>query len=586
MQPAMIPFHIREKLLQLEPGFEPGWQSVLESVFSEQDSAIQDMLNQQFLKTKEIVWDREDNSFSYSFTTALNILKHCVNNTELQLLADQLNQDLEAMKLSSDAMAVASCLEQGVAAIRQLQMKEDQSGWREKNLLLKTYLIQAAQIVHTMTIVPPTGQRELTEDQIRHFIVDVFLRYQLPVPSLKPQFKEIQELKKHPFFRYSLNRKQELKPVELIRSADYIFVIAPSTDIEQNPYSISRFLRETDRTKGMECCVLVLDLEKSLENDYMERFQSLLQTLPESVAKLSPKAFEQIQQMNEICEQTIFPLLTESVHLEEKSSDVFVQQHLKELENTLTEKLLIPLADQLKENIFSAEEAAVLYWNLNRLFTEMYAYYRVFCAQPALKSSQGIKAFEYKFVSLVRLLQKRRAQIFSVATASEWQNAHSESTGPVQGMIQIMNICLPEYRELKIRLNKLRRELSEARNSLFKRMIKSDQYEKDIQQISEEMQLLKRQIFTDIRRLLEATRHNMIHLETESMLSFTETARHFAFPCGENGLSRLPVVIKLPESFLDFDVEVFNAKFNYELNFSEGSKVEKEIQNQSDSIMS
>ena len=68
--------------------------------------------------------------------------------------------------------------------------------------------------------------------------------------------------------------------------------------------------------------------------------------------------------------------------------------------------------------------------------------------------------------------------------------------------------------------------------------------------------------------------NSSVFLEFESLQSFQKVERHYAFPCGDNGLTRLPVLIHLPETYDDFDVENFNASMSLDMNFSAGSRLQ------------
>lgn len=65
-------------------------------------------------------------------------------------------------------------------------------------------------------------------------------------------------------------------------------------------------------------------------------------------------------------------------------------------------------------------------------------------------------------------------------------------------------------------------------------------------------------------------------MEFESFVQTDAIDRHYAFPCGDNDLTRLPTLIHLPASYEEFEIEDFNASMSLDLNFSAGVKVEQE----------
>ena len=65
-------------------------------------------------------------------------------------------------------------------------------------------------------------------------------------------------------------------------------------------------------------------------------------------------------------------------------------------------------------------------------------------------------------------------------------------------------------------------------------------------------------------------------LEFDTLQNFQEASRHYAFPGGDNGIARLPILIQLPATYDTFDIEQFNASVSLDLNFSAGSRVQSE----------
>ena len=53
-----------------------------------------------------------------------------------------------------------------------------------------------------------------------------------------------------------------------------------------------------------------------------------------------------------------------------------------------------------------------------------------------------------------------------------------------------------------------------------------------------------------------------VFIEFESLTSLSELERHYAFPNGDNGLMRLPLLMKIPENLIDFDIETFSLLLN------------------------
>ena len=84
---------------------------------------------------------------------------------------------------------------------------------------------------------------------------------------------------------------------------------------------------------------------------------------------------------------------------------------------------------------------------------------------------------------------------------------------------------------------------------------------------------MKKQVYLDIVAVPKSLPKYSVFIEFESLTSMNEFERHYAFPNGDNGLARLPVLMKLPENLGDFDFEEFNASIlRYDVRFSSATK--------------
>ena len=121
-----------------------------------------------------------------------------------------------------------------------------------------------------------------------------------------------------------------------------------------------------------------------------------------------------------------------------------------------------------------------------------------------------------------------------------------------QAVLDIQNTIsenVQQYRDLKKYINTLQRQkVDEEKKSVFKKLWRKNNFD-------------------------EAIETALNQLEFESLQHLQQVDRHYAFPSGDNGLTRLPVLIHLPETYDDFDVENFNASMSLDMNFSAGSRI-------------
>lgn len=577
MQENAIPYQIRARLLQLEPSLDSDWHLVILDVIQNADLQLCDDIDNQILKPKEIHWNRLANTFEYKANTSLAILRHRLTHPKMGEFARTLSESLESLKQLSDSLKIADYLENAIEQINQIQVDEDFVLQREKILIHRTFLLNAAKIIRRIKIEEPQGLRNLTEAEIKGFIVEVYIKQQLLDYWYKPLLAKDSKLNKLPIFRYLILREQKVRHFHIVKTSSFLYLVAPVMNAEHNPYSIRRFLIEEQGALPDQIFLngIVLDLSQVDEIEYIESLKHLIKRMVTIQSQIHLDVIDVVHQLDEIYEEKLIPLLIEPIRFVAKNVDVVAQMHLKKFENLLTGEFFALMHVAVKKHLSHIEEFDYLYLHAHRLLSELLAYYREFKAQPSLVFNHYVQLFEYKIFAYLKLLEKRKQECFVPLNENDWNFMHERSMQPVKAIQSIFARNLVDYRELKMFINKAKREQAIKSTSLIKRMMRSDQAENDLLDAQKSTIELKRSIFMKILEIPRSYSSASVFIEFESMHNFTDTQRHYAFPCGDNGLTRLPVLLGVPETYTEFDVEEFNALIQFDLNFSASSRAEK-----------
>lgn len=578
MQENAIPYQIRAKLLQLEPSLDLDWHISLLEILQDADPQLSDDIDEQILKPKEIHWNRIAQTFEYRANTSLAILRHKLLNERMATIAKKLSDSLDNFKDISDCLQIADFLENAIAQINQIPVEEDFVLQREKALIHRTFLLNAAKIIRRMTLTIPKGIRHLTEEQVKGFILEVYIKQQLLDYWFKPLLPKSSPLKKEMVFKYLILREQKVRHFHILKTSEFVYLIAPVMQIEQNPYSIRRFLVEEKGGLPDQIFLngIAVDMSQSIEVDYIEYLKQMLKKMVTIQSQIHLDVIDVVNQLEEIHEEKIIPLLIEPVKFVAKSVDVVAQIHLKKIEDVLVGEFFALMHVASKKHLSHIEEFDYLYLNAHRMLSEILAYYREFKSQPYLVFSTHVQKFEYKLFAYVRLLEKRKHENFVPLNDYEWGVMHDRSLKPMKELQEAITQNLLDYREINIYISRLKREVTKKTDSLMKRMLKSDQGERDIAEAQKASVELKRRIFMNVLEIPRKNPNTTVFIEFESIHDFTEKMqRHYAFPCGDNGLTRLPMLLAIPETYTEFDIEDFNASIQYDLNFSVSSRAEK-----------
>ena len=236
MNSTVIPYQTRAMLSQLEPSTDLNWKGTLSHVFDSENIEVREEIDRQILKPKDIQWNRVTNTFEYTVTNSLSILKHSFSSERMRSIASKLSISINWLKDISDSVQIADYLENALHQIDLIPVDDNLSLQREKMLIRRVFLQDVAKVIRKIRIEPPQGVRHLSCEQIRCFIVEVFIKQQLLGYWFKPLLPKSAELRNHPFFKYYILNEQKIRKFDIVQTSEFIYLIAPIQNIEQNPY--------------------------------------------------------------------------------------------------------------------------------------------------------------------------------------------------------------------------------------------------------------------------------------------------------------------------------------------------------------
>lgn len=408
---------------------------------------------------------------------------------------------------------------------------------------------------------------------------EVFIKQQLLGYWYKPLLKKQTAEMTHPLFHYFLIKEQQIRHFDIVRTSQFLFIVAPVMDVQQNPYSIRRFLIEEKGALEDQVYlnILILELQDDMDEEVVETLKSQMQRMVTLQSQIHLDVIDIVHTLEQVSEQKLLPLLVEPIQVVEKNADVVAQRHLKQFEEIMTRELLLPMRDAIRDHLSHIEEFDYLYLHVHKIFTEILAYYRDFKSQPGFMFNQYIQNFEYKLLAFLSLLEKRKSETFIPTHRNEWQVMHQRSQQAVLDIQNTISENVQQYRDLKKYINTLQRQKAdEEKKSVFKKLWRKNNFDEAIDTALNQLQQLKRSMFLEIIQVPRTHENCSVFLEFESLQHLQQVDRHYAFPSGDNGLTRLPLLIHLPETYDDFDVENFNASMSLDMNFSAGSRIQPE----------
>ncbi|WP_179998905.1 hypothetical protein [Acinetobacter sp. YH12239] len=564
-----IPYDLRSKLFQIDPNLDVHWQTRLKNIFNSVPAPIQGLIQEQFLTAKNIYWDQHQQSFTFKGIVGLQDLSSHLISPKMRTLAEKIAATLETLKSYQDVIKIADYLETVQNQIDRIETEEDQSFLRDKQLLRKTFLYDAANIIKTLDLNVPDNCRHLTAEEIRTFILEVHIKHQI----LGYWFKTIlpRQLKQisHPLFQDFIIQEQKIRDFDVIESSQYLYLVATIHDFRQNPYSIRRFLME--EKLGLEDRVylngVVLDKKRLNDPSYLEQFKWQVSRIITIQRQITTPILDLMEKFHNVNFDLLLPLLKKPLDASGFSVEQVINERLLDFEKALTLEILQPFQYALRHSIRHPDEFDYCFISMHRLFSDIASFYKDFSSEPIIAFNTQAQIFEYKILSYLKLMEKRRHTIFVSLDAESYAASHSKSQAAIEQVKTIIADALDQHKVNQIAFNQKKRELeSQSNKGFFQKMF--DKTEK----LKSELEALKlaginnrRIAYLDLVKVPKKHDETTVYLEFESLISINQTERHYAFVNGDNGVSALPILIQLPEDKEKFNLQQVSNTLNFDL---------------------
>lgn len=200
MSQIAIPYQLRARLSQLEPSLDLNWERELPTILAEVSPELKESIDFQILKPKKILWDQEVDQYHYQAQHSVERLSQKFLNDQMRYYASTFGLSLKSLQGLNDSLQIADYLENVLEQIDKIDVNENFQMQREKLELRRTFLLNAAEIIRGRQLQPVEVVRKLTEQQVKCFIIEVFIKQQLLGYWYKPLLKKQTAEMQHPLF--------------------------------------------------------------------------------------------------------------------------------------------------------------------------------------------------------------------------------------------------------------------------------------------------------------------------------------------------------------------------------------------------
>ncbi|OTG70344.1 hypothetical protein B9T38_12480 [Acinetobacter sp. ANC 4218] len=568
-----IPYQLRVKLKQIDPILDKHWQQQLQSILSTTPQALHQKIEDQYLKAKNIAWNYLNQTFEFKGHTNLTNLQLDTHNAELLQLAHRIKSTFSYLQGYQTDFQIADYLESIVREINQIDL-EHSADIQAQQLIKKAFLYDAALIIRDLDFTVSENHRHLDIEQVRTFIFEIFMKSEILgswFAHILPSEYAEQELA---IFQDYFIQQQRVRDFEIIKTFQYYFVLSSTYDSSVSAYSIRRFLTEENFGKEDRFYIsgLVLDPQQLDQADYFANFKQLMNRIIGIQRKMNPHIVELIESLHEYNQQNLIPSLKEILNIQSFSIDHLVKEHLEILEKDLSLNILEPFLKGLKNSVQHTDELEYCYLNISRLINEFLHQLEILSQQPMLQFNQHARLFKYRLIAYLKLLEQRRAQIFMIFHDEfQYQQQLRAVSAPTQEIRELLNSAMEQTRQIQQHIRQLEREMQNAENSSFlKRLFKkSENHELKINELKQNLIEVRDRCYIRIIAIQKQASQESVYLEAKNLISVIDSkVRHYAFANGENGVTRLPLLLQLPEDRNNFNMQSILMALNYDFLLS------------------
>lgn len=561
-----LPYPVRNEINQIEPRLDVFWQERLLEIFQNLTPQARTQATEQLLVPKEIVWDKTGQKFEYRpanpQTDTLNTPLAGAPKPIL-LLAHFLKESLSTLKTENGAENIAAELENAFNKIAAVKT-DNKLQWQVfKHRLQSDYITAAAQIIRSkIEITVPPLRRKLNTPVIKTFINEVFLKQQLLGYTFKTLRNRQLKQMPHELINGYLSEQQQIRQLEIVRASKYLFAIAPSIEISVNPFNLRRFLSEEMLYSQLLLngvainTALLANGSQEIRSNFQKQIACLI-TIESSVSRIIIEFVESLQNYHEdVLLPALFRPLDGNLGLEKA-----IAKLLKSYETLLTEGILQPLHHTLKNRITHADEHIYLQLAMRQLFGDIIGVFKDFQSLPGIRGSETADIFFGRLVAYAVFLEKRGNQVFVLQEHEDWQQNSKAARQICEQFQALAQNELPAYSSLKQKADEIASQISPNPSFFDKLMKKNEKLTEKMEELRKKARQIQYAVHDKLYHLPADWREQIVNLEFDAQLITGDEKRRYALPDGDNGISRLPLVVQFAENRTQFDLAAFLEQF-------------------------
>lgn len=454
-------------------------------------------------------------------------------------------------------------IESAITLLQKVPLSSTLSERKQQQEIRTAFLYDCAKWLDNLTIIMPQTARKIDETTFKEFFLQVFLKSLIQGKNF--QYYEAVDLDLFQITHFPDFLKDEAVSRKLltVETQNYWFALAPAEKVEQNPFSLRRFLFEEKMGAGY-VYLNGLGLPKSLATsptvqrvylNQIGRIFSLDKNISEELKKFALR-------LKHLTHGELADILQGDFSFDGSNAERAVAGRVVKFEEALTSKVLQLLPTMFAITGQSEFNQDFLLNALSRFFGELQGLIEKFKLHPLARHSFVASNLAIKLICFEVLIQKNRVWIFDGQSYQEKQEELGQAMQAFKNQYEESLAIQEELLALKSTLKTYEDKKANG-GFLAKLGFGKPKYSKEI--LDEELRTLNEDFFISILKLTKEHKRAVVYLEYETEYSPNELYRHYAIANQKHGLSRLPTIINLIEDRERFSFESLKDEVYWEI---------------------
>jgi serine/threonine protein kinase len=563
-----LPREVSILLQELDPLLDADWYQKVGILFKSLTGPQRTYAYANYLRGKGISHDKASKKLVFEGRRGVKDLQHHISSTALQQIVTKLLKAEEMLYSTRDAKAFADLMESSISIIDNFDVQESLLLQKEKQIVRQAFLDDLVLIVRGSVFQIGENRRGLTEEVIRTYFIQVYLKQQMQGYRFRSTPISVLERHQDSFLRNVVAPEAKTRQCDVIRTDGFWFLVGPVRSFGQNPFSARRFLNE-DSAMGGQVVYFNVVAVPNVEIGNQKLVEHLKWSISRIVTlqrQLSAGIIELVQQMEKAHVEKLGPMLQEPIHADGTELEQAIEKRMLEYEQQLSVLILAKMPKAVTELAKSQDDFEYLFHHLRQFIIQLACDVRDFSSQFVTAFSMAARELDLKMMSFLSLLDKRKDSLFIINRPAE-ADPMLDPKMPFTEFKNSLDEFEPEMESLKLQFKEVVTKAQQPRSAVvvwLEKTLKLDQRRVTPDMIQKQMEQAKKKCLVGLIRICKRYPKITVYVELEGLNDVDTSMRHYALPAGQEGVGQLPKLIRLYE-----DASLFNAEdVRRRLNFS------------------